>query len=251
MAVQGAMSAVLLLLLSESVGALQCFKLRIACTDAGQAQFVLGNPDSLACPAGYSTITDKDGCEAAAGILKIDVFADMNIAFGFPFACYYKISTKQIHVPLDQNPCSSAGAGASQNCGTKNANAQMVCNSAPVTQKPIPVTQKPITPASASKSGLFAFGDANTNTCPTDSGFFSIDSETLCRNAATDLGRGFAGVDAVGHYPGGCYTSNQRPYVWFNTAAGAGNPETMKICSGARLSLAAVMESEREMSARE
>ena len=132
--VRGAMSALLLLLLSEPVGALQCSKLRIAsrivcplvCADAGAASFVYSDPGTTDCPAGSSRITDADGCKAAAAALGAPV--DNNIVFGgkWPIACYYKLSTTRINVPVSGS-CSSQGAGATQTCGSANNDAKMVC----------------------------------------------------------------------------------------------------------------------------
>ncbi len=123
------MSALLLRLRlhSESVGALQCFKLRIAsrivcpfvCTDAGQFEY--GAAGTLGCPSGYSAIADEPDCIAAADFFGIP-YAGMGFSTSYPKACYFKIKENQFW--------GAAGAtciGTGQNCGSANVNAKMVC----------------------------------------------------------------------------------------------------------------------------
>jgi hypothetical protein len=129
------MSALLLLLLSEPVGALQCFKLRIAsrivcpfvCTDAGADTFVYSQANTLDCPPGYSRITDAAECETAAKALGKTVDGGFSFGGKAPNACFWKISTEKINLPLDAK-CSSKGAGATQSgCGSASTDAQLVC----------------------------------------------------------------------------------------------------------------------------
>ncbi len=247
------MSALLLLLLSESVGALQCFKLRIACTDAGQDKFVLGNSNSLNCPSGSSKITQQEPCQAAATALQVPYGGfDFN-GNAFPFSCHLRITENLIY------------GAAFRNDEKANADAQPVClTSTPVPTGPPPDPRRAVSRTlgvpcgdadghrvrgamsallllliSESVGALqyfklriactdagqakFVYGEASSLLCPP--GYSTITSKGVCESYATSVGKSY-GSSFTGTFPYACFLKSSTDEILIFGASCQGD------CSG-------------------
>jgi hypothetical protein len=109
---------------------------------------VYGDPNSLACPAGYSAITDQAGCEAAAVALGAS-FGGFSFSGAFPVACHLRISTFEI----------TGGFGAScsgSTCsGKANPDAKLVCA--------VGAPTGPLPDAAAARCHARSHGDQHTH----------------------------------------------------------------------------------------
>jgi hypothetical protein len=88
-------------------------------------------------------------------------------------------------------------------------------------------------------------GDVDSNDCPTP--YQRITDERECKAAANDMGLTYGRSDKFLTFPAGCSRDATSPNVNLNTnMPGVKSPNSKLLCSGAPLSLAAVMESESE-----
>ena len=99
------------------------------------------------------------------------------------------------------------------------------------------------TAAAGVPSGFIVSGALDSNDCPPY--YHRIPYENDCKNAAADMGLTYRSSENIADYPQGCYSFNTNVYL-NKATAGSKNPTAKLLCSGARLSLAAVMESESE-----
>jgi hypothetical protein len=97
-----------------------------------------------------------------------------------------------------------------------------------------------------SQSGFTVLG-AEGSDCPTYYHRIPSTQAFLCKSLAADLGLTYQGTYSGSDFPSGCFLINPTDVdVYHNTATtGSQRPTTKLLCTGARLSLAAVLERER------